>query len=81
MATETTVIMSEQDPMLKELESRWNAEKDKVLVRATVTKDAADFLENMAFNDFGMMKKGALGMELTKLLLIAKDCLEKQNSE
>jgi ABC-type Na+ transport system ATPase subunit NatA len=27
------------------------------------------------------MKKGAVGMELTKLLLIAKDCLEKQNHE
>lgn len=78
MATKTIVIMSEQDPIIKELEAKWTAEKDKVLVRATVTKEAAEFLEKMAFDDFGMMKKGALGMELTKLLLIAKECLEKQ---
>ena len=37
--------------------------------------------KKMAFEDFGMMKKGAIGMELTKLLRIAKDCLEKEKSK
>jgi len=31
-----------------------------------------------AFDDFGMMKKGAIGLELTKLLRVAKECIEKQ---
>jgi len=48
------------------------------MVRGMITKEAADFLENEAFKDFGMMKKGAIGMELTKLILIARDCIEKQ---
>ena len=78
MATETINIMPKETPELRKLEATWNAEENKILVRATVTKEASDFLESMAFNDFGMMKKGALGMELTKLILVAKDCLEKQ---
>lgn len=81
MATKTIVIMPKQDPILEKLEADWNADSEKVLIRATVTKEASDFLEEMAFKDFGMMKKGAVGLELTKLLLIAKDCLDKQNSE
>lgn len=81
MAIETSNIMPKETPELRKLEATWNAEENKILVRATVMKEASDFLESMAFKDFGMMKKGALGMELTKLILIAKDCLEKQDSK
>lgn len=80
MATETKYLMPKQTPELEKLEKEWN-EAEKVLIRGTVTEDAAEFLEEMAFKDFGMMKKGAIGMELTKLLRIARDCLEKQSKK
>lgn len=79
METKTQDIMPiTEDPEIKALEKKWNEEKEKVLVRGMVTQEAAEFLEKMAFNDFGMMKKGAIGMELTKLLLIARDCIESK---
>jgi len=62
---------------LDSLEKNWII-SDKRQVRATITEEAFEFLEQMAFHDFGMMKKGAVGMELTKLILIAKAALEKK---
>lgn len=47
-------------------------------MRGSVPPDVAEFLENKAFEDFGMMKKGAIGMELTKLLRVARECVEKR---
>jgi hypothetical protein len=75
MVTDTANIMPEQSLELQKLESMWNADSDKILIRGKVTKEASDFLEEMAFKDFGMMKKGAIGLELTKLILVAKDCI------
>lgn len=80
MVTETVVIMPRETPEIKQLEQDWINSK-KILVRGMVSEEAARFLEDEAFADFGMMKKGALGMELTKLLLIAKECIERQRKE
>jgi len=77
MATGIKIFMPKGTPELKRLEKEW-LEADKVLIRGTVTPDVAEFLEKRAFDDFGMMKKGAIGLELTKLLRVAKECIEKQ---
>ncbi|MCZ3365444.1 MULTISPECIES: hypothetical protein [Methanobacterium] len=69
--------MSRESEEIKQLEKKWS-EAERIMVRGMVTKEAAEFLENEAFKDFGMMKKGAIGMELTKLILIARDCIKKQ---
>ncbi|OEC86267.1 MULTISPECIES: hypothetical protein [Methanobacterium] len=69
--------MSRESEEIKQLEKNWS-ESERIMVRGMVTKEAAEFLENEAFKDFGMMKKGAIGMELTKLILIARDCIKKQ---
>jgi len=50
---------------------------DKEYLRATILKEAAEYLNKKAFEDFGM-HNAAVGMELSKLILIAKECLEKQ---
>jgi hypothetical protein len=80
MATGIKISMPKESPELKRLEKEW-LETDKILIRGTVTPDVAEFLEKRAFEDFGMMKKGAIGMELTKLLRVAKEYLEKQESQ
>ncbi len=80
MATRIKILMPRETPELMKLEREW-LEANKVLIRGTVTPDVAEFLEKMAFEDFGMMKKGAIGMELTKLLRIAKERIEKRESE
>ena len=77
MSTDRKVIMPVQTPELVKFEKEWN-DAEKILLRGTVTREAFDFLEEQAFRDFGMMKKGAVGMELTKLILIAKETLESQ---
>lgn len=69
--------MSRESEEIKQLEKKWS-EAERIMVRGMVTEEAAEFLENEAFKDFGMMKKGAIGMELTKLILIARDCIKKQ---
>jgi len=78
MATGIKIFMPKGTPELKRLEKEW-LEADKVLIRGTVTPDVAEFLEKRAFDDFGMMKKGAIGLELTKLLRVAKECIENKN--
>lgn len=72
--------MSRESEETKQFEKDWS-KAERVMVRGMITKEAAEFLENEAFKDFGMMKKGAIGMELTKLILSAKDCLEKQKKK
>lgn len=64
---------------LEKFEKEWN-KSEKMMIRAKIMPAAAKFLEDEAFNDF-RMKKGAVGMELTKLLLIARDCLKKNNDK
>jgi thermostable 8-oxoguanine DNA glycosylase len=77
MYSKTYFIMSRESEEIKEFEKKWTV-SERIMVRGMVTKEAAEFLENEAFKDFGMMKKGAIGMELTKLILIARDCIKKQ---
>ena len=69
--------MSRESAEIKQFEKDW-ARSEKIMVRGMVTPEAAEFLENEAFKDFGMMKKGAIGMELTKLILIARDCTKNK---
>lgn len=80
MATRIKILMPRETPELRKFESEWLKAK-KILVRGSVPPDVAEFLEKKAFEDFGMMKKGAIGMELTKLLRIAKECVEKGEAE
>ena len=63
----------------KKLEKEW-LEAKKILIRGSVPPDVAEFLEKQTFEDFGMMKKGAIGMELTKLLRVARECVEKREA-
>lgn len=80
MATGIKILMLRETAELRKFESEW-LKAEKILVRGSVPSDVAEFLEKKAFEDFGMMKKGAIGMELTKLLRIAKECVEKQDAE
>ena len=81
MAADIEYFMPEQTPEINELETLWNKDPEKVLIRGKVTKEASDFLQEEAFKDFGMLKKGAVGMELTKLILIAKNTIERQKEK
>lgn len=81
MAANSMLLMPEQTTEITELEKLWNEDPEKVLIRGKVTKEASDFLQEEAFKDFGMLKKGAVGMELTKLILIAKDTISRQQEK
>jgi hypothetical protein len=61
------------------LEAKWSNDKYKISICGLVTREASEFLEIQAFNDFGNMKKSAIGLELTKLILKAKECMEKKD--
>lgn len=50
---------------------------EKEYIRATITKEAAEFIKKTAFEDFDM-HNASVGMAISKLVLIAKDCLEKE---
>ena len=73
----TNIMAKDKDFML-----RWkNTPTDeKEYVRATILGEAAEYLNKKAFEDFGM-HNAAVGMEISKLVLIAKDCLEKEKSK
>lgn len=64
---------------LKNFKAQWQ-QSEKVLLRAMVTREALEFLELMAFQDWGMMKKGAMGLELTKLILLVKHNLAENQA-
>ena len=80
MGTGIKIFMPRETPELRKFESEW-LKAEKILVRGSVPSDVAEFLEKKAFEDFGMMKKGAIGMELTRLLRIARNCIEKGEAE
>jgi len=58
---------------------KWESPEKKVMLRGTVPRDIAEFVEEKAINEFGL-DKAARGKMLTKLIMIAKDCLEKEQS-
>lgn len=60
-------------------EIQWKNSK-KVMLSGMVPQDILDFVEKEAIKDFGI-KKGSRGMALTKLLEIARDCIEKQGKQ
>ena len=66
----------------KEFMEKWKRtpKENKEYIRATILDEAAEFLNKQAFEDFGM-QQGSVSMELSKLILIAKDCLEKQKKK
>lgn len=74
----------ETDTMAKDTEflDRWKntPKEEKEYVRVTMLTEAAEFLNKQAFEDFGM-HQSAVSMEISKLVLIAKKCLEKKESE
>ena len=59
---------------------RGTSKENKESIRATLLKETVIFLHKKAFEDFGM-QKGSVSMELSKLILIARDCLEKQKKK
>ena len=71
-------IMPKEINENENLEAKWNDDKYKIVVSGLVTREASEFLEIQAFNNFGNMKKSAIGLELTKLILKAKECMEKE---
>jgi len=62
----------------EEFLEKWKAEDDKIQKRVSLTSEALNFINQCAFEDFGLTQS-AFSKEVTKLILIAKDCLEKEN--
>jgi hypothetical protein len=73
MAKALNVIMTEINDVFME---KWKNSK-REQKRVTIMEEALDFANEQAFKDFGM-GQSSLSMEVSKLILIAKDCLEKQ---
>lgn len=72
-----TINTMTPDPKMEQYEAQWK-QAEKILIRGMITKEAAEYLEEMAFNDFGMLKKGAIGMELSKLITEHKEHYKKK---
>lgn len=66
----------------KEFMKKWKEtpRENKESIRATLLKEAKIFLHKKAFEDFGI-HQSSISMELSKLILIARDCLEKQEKK
>lgn len=67
-------------PMTKEntaFKEKWQQDKEKEHVRVTILKEAAEFVGERAYKDFGL-GQSSISLEISKLLMIAKECLEKQ---
>lgn len=66
----------------KKFMKKWKgtSRENKELIMATLLKEAMIFLHRKAFEDFGI-HQASISMELSKLILIARDCLEKQKKK
>jgi hypothetical protein len=73
MAKALNVIMTEINDVFME---KWKNSK-REQKRVTIMEEALEFANERAFKDFGM-GQSSLSMEVSKLILIAKDCLEKK---
>ncbi len=81
MATNVNVIMSNINDIANEkFLELWNAEKNKKQKRVSMTEEAFNFVSQLAFDDFGM-EQSAFSKEVTKLVLIAKECIENKELE
>lgn len=54
--------------------------EEKTFFRATILEEANEFIEEIAVDEFGLDPRNK-GMAVSKLILIAKDCLKKQKNE
>lgn len=74
MATALNVIMTsiENDDFL----NTWKESK-REQKRVTLMEEALEFINEQAYKDFGI-SQSSFSMEVSKLILIAKDCLEKK---
>ena len=73
MATNVNVIMTPDNIKFME---KWDSQK-KEQKRVSVIEEILPFVNQRAFEDFGL-EPSAFSKEVCKLLLIAKDCIEKQ---
>lgn len=76
MAMNLNVIMTTEN---EEFLNKWKTQ-GKEQKRVSMMKDVHEFVNKRAFDDFGL-EQSAYSKEVCKLLLIAKECLEKENSE
>jgi hypothetical protein len=61
----------------EDFQEKWETKEKKVMLRGSVPPDIANFVAKIALTEFGL-DQAARGKALTKLIMIAKDCLEKQ---
>ena len=73
MATNVNVIMTPEN--LKFME-KWDSQK-KEQKRVSIIEEVIPFINDRAYKDFGL-EPSAFSKEVSKLILIAKECLEKQ---
>jgi hypothetical protein len=50
---------------------------EKQMLRRQLPKELMKYIGDKAYEDFGSMDRTAVGKELTKLILVAKDVIEK----
>ena len=73
MSKVLTVIMTELNDKFLE---KWKA-SNREQKRVTLTDEALEFINEQAYKDFGI-GQSSFSMEVTKLILVAKDCLENK---
>jgi hypothetical protein len=61
----------------EDFQAKWDTKEKKVMLRGTVPPDIAKYVEQMAIDEFGL-DQAARGKTLTKLIMVAMDCLEKE---
>ena len=69
------VLCVNMTPENEEFLEKWN-KSEKEQKRVSLMKEALNFANNKAFEDFGMTQS-SFSKEVSKLILIAKECLEK----
>ena len=76
MATNLYVIMTTNNEDFME---QWKAQT-KTQKRVSLINEALDFVNTQAYKDFGL-EQSAFSKEVSKLILIAKDCLKNEKEE
>lgn len=71
------VSMTEEN---KEFADRWKKDDTKQHIRVTILGEAAEYVGKRAYDDFGL-GQSSISLEISKLILIAKDCLEKEDKK
>ena len=76
MSKVLTVIMTELNDKFLE---KWKSSK-REQKRVTLTEEALEFINEQAYKDFGI-SQSSFSMEVSKLILLAKECIEKKDPE